>query len=192
MFNAVGRGEQMYSILQYGAAGLVVIMFVVLVGLLRAEQTRSKIRPEFLRVVYVAMALSVVLVLIALGSDFLKSRYALEPIQDQLNKVQQQLVKANTDLQTKEQAIADLTAKVQDGERMRAEVKGELMGLQRVEDVKTAFVLGDSVPNGQGKQVLLSMVNPICKAIQDLKATLGERPTPEACADVEKAIRKQP
>ena len=34
----------MYSILQYGAAGLVVIMFVVLVGLLRAEQTRSKIR----------------------------------------------------------------------------------------------------------------------------------------------------
>src|SRR5713226_6151182 len=94
----------MFSALQYGAIGLAAIMFVVVVRLLQAEQKHKDIRPEFLRGVYVAMGLGVVLMLVAVGADLFKNIYAAAPLEKKLATLE-------AELSTKTRLVNDLTTK---------------------------------------------------------------------------------
>ena len=171
------------SALQYGASGLAVILFGVVVGLLRAEQKNKQIRPEFLRGVYVTMALGVVLMLVAVGADMFKNMYAVAPLEKKLEVLE-------AELSTKTQLINDLTTKMGEADALKAQIKGEVSGFSIVEDVKMAFVLGDAMPNGPPKNTLLTMMRSLCRGSQNLKGLLGLPRDSQTCTDVERAIQR--
>jgi hypothetical protein len=172
----------MFSALQYGAIGLAAIMFVVVVRLLQAEQKHKDIRPEFLRGVYVAMGLGVVLMLVAVGADLFKNIYAAAPLEKKLATLE-------AELSTKTRLVNDLTIKLSEADALKAQIKGEVTGFSMIEDVKIAYILGDSLPKGAAKDTLLAMVRSICGGSQNLKAILGLPSNSRACADVERAIQ---
>jgi hypothetical protein len=127
--------------------------------------------------------LGVVLMLVAVGADLFKTMYAAVPLEKKLAALEE-------DLTTRNKLINDLNAKLTEADALKAQIKGEVGGFSMIEDVKIAFIIGDSMPKGNAKDTLLTMVRSICNGSQNLKAILELPRNSQACVDVERAIQK--
>jgi hypothetical protein len=181
------EGDMPFSALQYGLAGLSAILFVTLVGLLRAEQKRDQVRQPYLRAVYATMVVAIALMIVPAVVEVSKQMNDTAPLVRENAKLiaeksalEKQLAEDNRVLKATETAAADFAAK-------RDLINTHLSNLSRWLDAKQIYILSN-IP-AEKKEFLHRMIVSMCEETRELKKITGGGFTSESCAEIDRALK---